>query len=72
MTLVLQKSRLLKYHLVMFDDINEILRSFGVPENLPPSRRGLQYEYPDLKSKRILNRLVSYLKDKEISITEFI
>eukprot|EP00347_Sterkiella_histriomuscorum_P022271 403331076 len=48
--------------LVRYDIIQMVLENFGIFEDLPPSDHNLRFEPLDLKSKRIMNRLVNYLK----------
>lgn len=45
--------------------------SFGIRELKPRSKKHLNYESLDLKSKRILNRLSNYLAVHELEFTDF-
>ena len=62
LTLLFFRSKLQKYKLIRLDDVNAVFKSFGVVDDTPSSRRGLTYENLDLKSMRIINRLVQYLE----------
>ena len=70
--LVLQQSKLAKYQLILLEDVNQIMASFNLVERMPKSRKGLQYEQLDMKSKRILNRIVEYLREKDLTTTDFV
>lgn len=47
------------------------MKSFGLKEDIPKSKKHLNYETLDLKSKRIMNRLCNYLAESQIPPTEF-
>jgi hypothetical protein len=56
---------------IVFDDVNKILKSLGLIEDIPKSKKGLFYEILDLKSKRIMNRLCLYLADNKVPLNNF-
>lgn len=56
---------------IIIDDLCLVMKSFGVKEELPRSKKHLNYDTLDLKSKRILNRLFKYLTENKIDISDF-
>jgi hypothetical protein len=44
------------------------MKSFGVTEDYPKSKKHLNYTGLDLKSKRILNRLSNYLAVNKLDL----
>jgi len=50
----------------------EVLKNFGIKEDLPKSKKHLNYETLDLKSKRIMNRLIIYLKSNGLHLDKFL
>lgn len=48
-------------HFARLDQVLKIMRNFGIREGLPRSKKHLNYENLNLKSKRIINRLCMYL-----------
>lgn len=57
--------------LIQLDQILSIMRNLGVREDIPRSKKHLNYEKLSLKSKRIINRICSYLKKKGMDADEF-
>lgn len=55
----------------IFEDLVKVMLSFGIREHKPRSKKHLNYETLDLKSKRILNRLSNYLAIKELEFDDF-
>jgi len=53
------------------EELIKVLKSFGVFEDLPKSKKHLNYEKVDLKSKRILNRLSIFLATNNENINTF-
>lgn len=49
---------------MLLDDVTEILKHFGITEDLPKSKKHLNYQILNLKSKRIINRFIKHLLDK--------
>jgi ribosomal protein L21 len=50
----------------------KIMKNFGIREDMPRSKKHLDYETLNLKSKRILNRVVFYLELKNLTIDDFL
>ena len=49
----------------MLDLATRVMRNYGIKEDVPRSKKHLNYETLNLKSKRILNRMVQYLAKSE-------
>ncbi len=47
------------------------MRNLGVREDVPRSKKHLNYDKLNLKSKRIINRICSYLTKKGMDVDEF-
>ena len=48
------------------------MKSFDIREDIPKSKKHLNYEMLDLKSKRIFNRLFKYLFDHKMELIDFL
>lgn len=59
-------------HFARLDQVLKIMRNFGIREGLPRSKKHLNYENLNLKSKRIINRLCMYLDQSEKTIEELL
>ena len=49
-------------NLIIFEEINRVMTCLGSREDHPISKKHLNYELLDLKSKRIMNRLCNHLQ----------
>lgn len=56
---------------VVVEDMCQVLKSFGVREDIPKSKKYLNYNKLDLKSKRIINRFSNYLAVNQIHLMTF-
>ena len=46
------------------------METFGIEENRPKSKKHLNYDELDLKSMRIVNRILTHLKSKNIAFDD--
>lgn len=63
--------RPLKKKLCIFEDLVLVMKSFGIFEKVPKSKKHLNYNNLDLKSKRILNRISNHLAVMKLEFDDF-
>ena len=63
-------NRILKDKIIL-DEIIKVMRSFGIKEDMPKSKKHLNYDSLDLKSKRILNRLFNYIQTHALDLYSY-
>ena len=57
---------------MLVEQVGMVLKNFGVKEDLPKNKRNLIYDNLNLQSKRIINRLIDYLLENQMSLPEFL
>lgn len=56
------------FKIILLDQATDLLKKFGAKDDMPKSKKHLNYEKLNLKSKRILNRLYNHIVTNKITI----